>query len=456
MLVKKKFTVSLPEIQESLVPCKCKRGCKACNKTGRRIKKIKTGKSIITEVERWCHLIPFVPSHDQMLRYCKFFNYPISKHRKTKKDTIDEKALKHLLRETGDPIFDLDLKYQEIQKIDTTYLGTSWSPNPSTKRTVGDFFAARTTSGQLTCRDPNLQTIPRRKDISADFKLTIISPPSAWLCKFDFKSFHACTLAMEAQSSEYLRLARLDIHSFLTSYMMNEPASLDWEDNKLKDHLKYIRAKYPKIRDDNAKQAILGWQLGMEAYTLFMNNREIYESKKETQIVIDHINTLFSDCAKWRKDEIIRAHSQGETVTRYCYRRRWYEVLIPCRTCHYRARAKCPKCKGWGWTYGDEAKEAISFPVQNDAHGHVKDVMLRLARYSWMFSKDCWMINQVHDDLEFEIHHNQVDRLLPIIKAEMEKPNLVLKDPVVCPKGLIFKVEVKIGKNLENMKEVAA
>jgi uracil-DNA glycosylase family 4 len=108
----------------------------------------------------WRRWEPFSPSNQQLQGYCKFRSYRIPKHPKEDKPTMNEWALRGLLKETKDPVFELSLQYRDAQKISGTYLGGAWEPAADGK-THGTFYSARTASGQFSSRDPNSQQIPR-------------------------------------------------------------------------------------------------------------------------------------------------------------------------------------------------------------------------------------------------------------------------------------------------------
>ena len=87
--------------------------------------------------------------------------YKIPKHPKEDRLTMNEWALRGLWKTTKDPVFRISLEYREAQKIDTTYLSGDWKPWEEDGKTHGEFFSARTASGQFSSRNPNTQQIPR-------------------------------------------------------------------------------------------------------------------------------------------------------------------------------------------------------------------------------------------------------------------------------------------------------
>lgn len=287
-----------------------------------------------------------------------------------------------------------------------------------------------------------IQKLPSTESWGTRFRRTIVASPGCKLVKFDYKSFHAMMMGYLAGDADYTRLAGLDVHAFIASHMVGQPADTKWSDSDLRGYLKGIRKAFPEIRDKNAKQAVLGWQLGMEGGTLFNNNREVYPKRKDADAAIALINSLFQPCVRYRKEKMIQAHKQGFLLSAYGYLRWFWDVYRTCPTCHYRNREKCNKCKGLGLTIGEEAKEAISHDVQSNSHGHLKDAMLEIRRQE--IDERGRLVNQVHDDLQFDMPNEVIDELTPRTREIMEYPNPRLG-------GFSAKVEVKIGDNLADM-----
>lgn len=292
---------------------------------------------------------------------------------------------------------------------------------------------------------PKMEVKQEAESWGTRFRRTIIASPGCVLVKCDYKSFHAAMMGHLAGDTTYARLANLDIHSFLASHMVGRAADLAWSDAELSAYLKEIRRENLDIRDKNAKRAILGWQLGMEGRTLFNNNRDIYPRIKDAEGAIGLINSLFGLCVQYRREKMLQAHKQGFLLSAYSYLRWFWDVFRTCPTCHYRNRDRCNKCKGLGLVIGEEAKEAISHDVQSNSHGHLKDAMLELHRQE--IDEEGRLVNQVHDDLQFDMPLEKVDELVPRVKEIMEYRNPRLD-------GFSCRVEVKLGPNLADMEEV--
>lgn len=383
---------------------------------------------------RWVRCLPFLPSSKQVLAYIKHKGHPIPRKAKEDKDTSEAKALEKLFTQTKDPLYRTILDYRGVEKLQSTYV-EGWKPYED-GRVHCEFLYAPAT-GQLSSRNPNAQNVPKHNSLAASFRRIIKAPGAYQVVEFDYKSFHALTLGFEAGDPDYMRLARIDIHSYLTAGMMKEPASLDWPDEQLADYLRYIRKKYQVIRDTKAKRAILGYGFGMGARRLFKENQDIYSNTRDAQMVIDNLNGLFPKTARFREDIKEQAHRQSYLISRHGYVRWFHDV-----------KRWDPKTRQW--IGGDDAEKAIAFLPANDAFGHIKDVMLRLHDEHLCHG----LINTVHDSLVFLLPDDELEETIRDVRIEMERPSTVLVDPRVAPNGLSVAVEVKAGPNWNDMKEI--
>lgn len=284
------------------------------------------------------------------------------------------------------------------------------------------------------------------EDWGTRFRRTICASPGCVYVKMDYSGFHVNMMAYLAGDTTLARLARIDVHAYIASFMVGRPADLQWSDSDLRGYLKEIRAENPQLRDKNAKVAILGWQLGMEGGTLHKNNKDIYPKRRDADAALDLINQSFPACVRYRQDKMMQAHKQGFLLSPYGYLRWFWDVYRTCPQCHWRNRERCSRCHGLGLTVGEEAKEAISHDVQSCSHGHIKDAMLEIHRQE--LDEEAGLVNQVHDDLQFDMPRGLTHTLIPRIQEIME-----FKNPVLG--GLSVAVETSVGPNLADMKKIS-
>lgn len=410
------------------------------------------------EVERWAKLQPFKDSSQQLIRYMRFRRHEVPKDRKTERDTTARKELEKLAKKTKDPLYLKLIEGREVDKMLSTYV-EGWKPAADGR--VHPKFGHATGTGQLNSRDPNAQNVPSPKygsttkmALAQSFRRMIRARSGRKLVELDLKSAHALTTGFEAKDALYMRMARIDMHSFFTAaglLKIEKPEKLiAMPDEELKAWFKFHR-KSPRIyippdgtfkwvRDKKAKSTILGYGFGMGPGTLYAQNEESFRNIGEAKKAIDTLNGLFPRAAKWRNDIRELAHRQTFLRSRHEYIRWFFDVY---RWDAFRGRM----------VPGDDSEAAIAFLPANDAHGHLKDVALRLDerglldRYHW--------INTIHDALLFEPEDALVEECVHVVKEELERPSEILVDPEMAPGGLWIEAEASVGEDWFAMEEVA-
>ncbi|HMN25957.1 MAG TPA: DNA polymerase, partial [Ignavibacteriaceae bacterium] len=78
---------------------------------------------------------------------------------------------------------------------------------------------------------------------------------------------------------------------------------------------------------------------------------------------------------------------------------------------------------------------AINMPIQGTAADMIKLAMINIYNELTKRKTKTKMILQVHDELLFDAHKDEIDKLLPVIKKLMESA-LPLKVPVVAEIGI--------------------
>ena len=413
-----------------------------------------------SSVQRWCRIEPFVPSGGktgQLVRYMKFKNHPIPKKFKTGEDTTEKKELERLAKKTKDPLYKCVLEYRGFEKLKSTYVD-GWEPrnvnSDSRIGTVHTTWTFRPATGQLSSRGPCIQNSPKHPDpenpdspasiAKANFRKIVEAPPGFKIVEFDFRSFHALTLGFEAGDRDYMRMARLDIHSFLAAHMLKLPEKdnlLSMSDDELRDFFKWLKtdSKRKLIRDKKAKPALLGYGFGLGYHKMYDLNRESFSTQAESKRTIDMLNSAFPKTAKFRDDIRLKAHRESFLLSKHGYLRNFFDVY------HWDAK------RGM-MVPGEDSEKAIAFLPANSAFGHIKDSMRRLEQKGW--NEKAGFVNQVHDSLVFVMLDGLVDEAVSVIKPEMELPSKILIDPDVAPDGLSCEVEASVGQNWKEMEEI--
>jgi DNA polymerase I-like protein with 3'-5' exonuclease and polymerase domains len=400
-------------------------------------------------VSRWVKLKEWTPSPKNLITYIQYMArtqppprgklYVVPTSFKTLRPTTSELELTRLAKKTKDLLLEIVQEYREYSTVIDNHI-KNWEPGPDGR--VHPTFYYETGTGQLASRRPNVQNAPKHKKETADlFRGMVKARPGHVILEFDYKSFHVHTLAFEAQEADLLRLARLDVHSFVTAHLLKLPDAnvcLKWDDAKLGAYLAGIKKAHKEVRDAKVKHAFLGYDNGMGWRKLYNHYQEFFASQGEAKKVMELLDQLFPKSKTYRERICLVAHEQGYLLSRFGCIRWFWEVF---------------KWEGGRYVSGgDDHEAALSFFTQNDAHCYLKDAVLRLQnmgaldRYGFM--------NTIHDSLMFECPVELKDEAISIVAREMEYPNQTLSDPMIAPEGLSVAVGVSVGEDWANMREV--
>ena len=455
--------------------------------------------------KRWCHIELFKPnSTPQVIAYLEYKKYKIPTKRELGKlkQTSGKDEISLLAEDKNDRLLNLIIEQRELKKILTTYLGEGkkgWKLGED-NRLHGEFnFIPKT--GQLGCM---LHNAPKRgtrfsskgyKELAEEFRGTITAKPNHTLLSCDWKSFHALTLGFEANDEKYISLVRKDIHSYIAAFLLREefPDKLkklqrlvgrklvlanmeeankleegilklnnldNWlnlNDSELISNLKWIKNNYKFTRDSQAKPCILGIGFGEGVKKVFKLNSYSFQSLSQVEILFKYLQKEFPKIFAFQEYIIKLADAQTYLITRYGYIRRFYDVY------DYRL-LKEPRSQKWGekifrdtkgnwWSrnQGTQANEAIAFLPANNAFGKKKEAMRDLEELELL--NKYRLVMEIHDDLSFECPNEYLDEAMEVVPRIMSSPARCLINET-NPSGLICDVDISIGRNWNEMKEV--
>lgn len=474
---------------------------------------------------RWCRMEEFKPnSREQVVEYLKFKKYKIPKKRNRQtgieKETTAKNEIYHLAEEVNDPLINGTIYYRELDHLSKTYVGTKTTNKKTGKTKITGWqtasdnrihaeFQMIPATGQLST-SPNIQNAPKAGNrfsspgfakLAKQFRKMVAAGDGKVLLSADYSAFHALTMAFEAEDEDYMRVVRLDPHSFISAHIIKnevplrlfklkktKPLGMDdlaWKhevdigeqtleriknlsswlqlsDEELLGHLKFIKTNYSPVRETQAKAAVHGMGFGMGYRKFYKLNRFTFKNESEPKQILELIQKLFPktfvNFHEYIKD---LAGKQTYLISRYGYIRRFYDVydwrLMPSY------RQPTPKfgekvirnSKGW-WVRkdGQDANNAIAYLPANHAFGIKKEAMRSLWDYNGEnLIKKYSLINEIHDDLLFEIEERLLPEAIPIIRQVMQTPAKYLKN-ALCPEGLVTMVEMKVGKDWSSMKTI--
>ena len=407
-----------------------------------------TGEPCRTSVERYCRVVPFNPnSPDQLKRYMDARKHKRPKSREqddegNDKDTTAKKELVRLAHRTGDDFYLKVIEYRELTKMRGTYIEGF---KPHADGCVHTTLTFDTGIGQLSSRNPNIQNFPKHGRLAKATRRMIAAKPGMILTEWDYKSCHVLTLGFLAEDANYIRCARIDMHSLVTGHKLglwDLPTILRTEDDAtLKARCKWLKQNegWKHIRDAQMKHAILGIGNGLKARGLYEKHMENFSGVKESQQFLDVIESLFPKVFGWHKIVQQRAHEQQFQRTQYGHIRRFYEVF----RWDYKKAA---------YSHGDQAEEAISYHLSNIAFGYIREHIKLLERAG--LCERYGLCNNVHDSLVFHFRRELLDDHVRDVYPVLIQPSAVLRHPVIAPEGLWIDAECNAGPNWAEMSEV--
>lgn len=328
---------------------------------------------------------------------------PIRKTEKKTGESTDFAVLEELAREH--PLPKILLEYRLLSKLKSTYVDALPSMiNPKTKRIHTSFNQTVTATGRLSSSEPNLQNIPIKTEMGSRIRRAFIPRNSDYklLCA-DYSQIELRILAHFSKDEKLIESFRKgeDIHSSTASEVFGVP----------------LNEVTPQQRRQ-AKTANFAVIYGVSPYGL---SQQTEMTPKEAKEFIDVYFTQHPQVKEYIDDCIEKARKDGH-VTTLLERRRY----IPEITSQNRQRREFAE------------RTAINTPIQGSAADLIKVVMLDIHTLLEKRKAKSKMILQVHDELVFEVHKEEMDFMKDMVRDKMEGC-IKLEVPI--------KVDIGIGEN---------
>lgn len=413
----------------------------------------------------WAKPLPFKISSKGMQNYQQVLRHQAVVNRKENRITFDENAIIKLQkRYPQDPLYPLILEHREYQKLLSTYIGitqpggvirggmrvgrdgrvhTTYTHNPSTLR--------------LASQEPNLQNIPRpggKDDLKTIIRNLVVAGDGYTFLARDYSGIEAVLVGYFALSPRYIRLSKIDVHSFYTAYALHEldgrvkAADLpdfDWPDARLIPHLAAIKKEFKADRNSLYKHLVHGanfFQGPAGAQEKILNETGIEFPISKIKRVMDIYFALFPEIKKWHHRIWAATEKDGFVRNPYGYVHRFYRVY------------SYEKIGGaWQKKPGVDANKVVAFLPQSTAAGIIKEAILRL--YFDRFDEaGQFMRLQIHDEVFCEVPISLVDHVDAVMQEEMERPIKQLPLPTSYGMGeyLSILTEAKRGDRWGSMR----
>jgi uracil-DNA glycosylase family 4 len=414
--------------------------------------------SVIKPVTEYYRLADWKISKVGLMDYQRAKHHQPVYDRRTKKLTFDETALIKLQkRYPRDLLYPTVLDFRGYQKLRSTYIGVTENGRITGGMPIGPDgrihtqFTTDASTLRSTSRNPNLQNLPRPKgpdDLATIIRNLIIPAPGHIFTARDYSGIEAVLVGYEAQAANYIRLAKLDVHSFYTAYALHEldgsvsAADLpdaSWPDEKLIPCLAGLKKRLKEQRNSLFKHLVHGanfFQGAKGAAEKILNETGKAFPVELVQKVMDIYFALFPEIKKWHREEMMRAERDGFTRNAFGYVHRWSQVY----------EYEPDGMGGWNKNPGPQANQVIAFKPQSNAAGIIKEAMMRLY-FNRFEEAGQWLRLLVHDELFLEVPENDREKIDQVVQEEMEKPIPELAIPASWGMGdaLTINTEAKSG-----------
>ncbi|MFM2063443.1 MAG: hypothetical protein RLZZ507_3113 [Cyanobacteriota bacterium] len=362
----------------------------------------------------------------KQLSYILFEKLGLStKHsRKIQTGFSTDAATLEKLQEIDDTGFvDAIIEYRTLSKLKSTYVDALPAlVHPQSQRLHTDFNQTATSTGRLSSSNPNLQNIPIRTAFSRQIRKAFL-PEAGWLMvAADYSQIELRILAHLSQEPILLKAYQQneDIHT-VTAKLVFEKEEVTSEERRF------------------AKTINFGVIYGMGSLKF---SRSTGVDKNTANEFIKRFNERYPQVFKYLETVKKQAISQGYVET-ILGRRRYFEFTNKSLKDLKGRDLKdidLSKLKNLGAYDAGLLRSAANAPIQGSSADIIKIAMVQLHEVLRNYQKNyqARLLLQVHDELVFEVPHQEWSELQIQIKSVMENA-VSLSVPLV--------VDVRAGDN---------
>ena len=325
------------------------------------------------------------------------------KKTKTGQYATGEEILSYLAKDNE--IVSAILDWRSLIKLQNTYVeALPLQVDAKTHRVHTDYMQTVAATGRLSSNNPNLQNIPIRTERGRQIRKAFIARDENYtLLSADYSQIELRIIAALCGEENMIKAFQQgeDIHKSTAAKVFNVPLE-----------------EVTKEQRSHAKTVNFGIIYGVSAFGL---SNQTSLSRAESAALIEAYYTTYPKLRSYIQEQIESARENGFVQT-ILGRRRYLKDINSANAI----------------VRGAAERNAVNAPIQGSAADIIKIAMInihkRLIAENWK-SK---MLLQVHDELVFDVHNSELEKIQPMIKHEMEQA-VVLSVPL--------EVEIGIGKD---------
>ena len=330
---------------------------------------------------------------------------PKAKKTKSGQYATGEDVLKKLAQQNK--IVDDILGYRQLTKLKSTYIDALPEiVNYKTGRVHTCYGQTIAVTGRLSSNNPNLQNIPIRTERGREIRKAFIPRDSDHLLvSADYSQIElriVAAISADPNMCDAFK-QRKDIHTATAAKVFNV------EESAVTKEMRY-----------KAKSVNFGIIYGQGAFGLAEN---LGISRGEAKDIIDNYKKQFPNIQRYMDDTINFAREHGYVQT-LMGRKRWLKDI---NSQNFTVR-------------GYAERNAINSPIQGTAADMIKLAMIKIHQEFKDRNFKSKMLLQVHDELVFDAHKDEVEEIKPIIIHCMQTALLL-------PNNVPADAEIGVGEN---------
>jgi DNA polymerase-1 len=307
------------------------------------------------------------------------------KKTKTGQYATGEEILSYLA--TENPIVKDILDWRQLVKLQNTYVEAL--PNQVdkiTNRIHTDYMQTVAATGRLSSNNPNLQNIPIRTERGRQIRKAFVARDENYtIVSADYSQIELRIIAALSGEENMIKAFQNheDIHKSTASNVFNVPLE-----------------EVTREQRSHAKTVNFGIIYGVSAFGL---SNQTSLSRSESAALIDAYYKTYPRLKSYINEQVEFARENGYVQT--ILGRRRYLKDINSQNAIVRGGAE---------------RNAVNAPIQGSAADIIKIAMINIHEKLISENWKSKMLLQVHDELVFDVHNSELEKIKPMIKHEME------------------------------------
>ena len=312
----------------------------------------------------------------------------------TSEEVLESMRSKH-------PIVGKILDYRGIKKLLSTYIEALPAlVNPVTGKIHTSYNQAVTATGRLSSSNPNLQNIPVRDEMGKEIRKCFIPDEGCLFFSADYSQIELRIMAHLSGDKAMIEAFNMDgdIHAATAAKIYKVPLNEVTSDMRRK-----------------AKTANFGIIYGISVFGL---GERLQIPRSEAKELIDGYFATYPRIKEYMDECIDKARQLGYVETLWGRKRYLPDIT-----------------SGNSFVRGFAERNAINAPIQGSAADIIKVAMIAIDKAFMAENLRSQMILQVHDELNFNVYPEELEKVKNIVCREMSRA-IELQVPLIADCGV--------------------